>query len=102
MTYVFYVYLHNKADCQDDEVIKFRSRTATEARRLASQWNDSNRCRFRVGKAYRSREFQKAHPDWYKLLSGHAPEPNRLWDKGPEDKKMDREVARIAYGVKKR
>jgi len=63
---IFYVYLHNKTDCRDDEVRKVKAATPKEAKEIASS-RDS--WRWNVGRAYRAKDFRKAHPDWYSLLS---------------------------------
>lgn len=64
---IFYVYMHNKIDPQDDEVYKFIAKSTAAAKKMA-QRRDA-RGRFNVGKAMRAKDFRKRHPDWYSLIS---------------------------------
>ena len=65
VTHVFYVYCHNRTDNQDDTVLKIKATSSTQAKEKASNKIRSN---FRVGAAYRVKDFRTIHPDWYDLL----------------------------------
>jgi hypothetical protein len=69
---IFYVYMHNKVDRQDDEVYKLVAKSSTKAKDIARR--KDSRGRFNVGSAYRAKDFRIRHPDWYKLLSDQKAE----------------------------
>lgn len=69
---IFYVYMHNKVDRQDDEVYKLIAKSSAQAKVMAGR--KDGRQRFNVGMAQRAKDFRKRHPDWYSLLSDRKAE----------------------------
>jgi hypothetical protein len=65
---IYFVWLHNKTDCRDDDVLKIGVRSKGQATRIAHQMAQSN---FSVGRTFTRQEFKKYDPEWHSLQWGH-------------------------------
>jgi hypothetical protein len=67
---LFFVYLSNRVDERDDEVVKVQASTKTRALKLVS---DKYGCRFGIGKVMTRQGLKRFYPDWHELLWGKPP-----------------------------
>lgn len=66
---LFFAYLHNTADSQDDEVLKIKAKTKSRALDLATDYIERHG-RFTLGEVMRRKRLKRAYPDWHALLWG--------------------------------
>ena len=66
----YFVWLNNVRDHQDDEVLRLKARSASEAERLARDHLDvqGKHLRFYVGRICDLPTFYKDYPDWKGLV----------------------------------
>lgn len=69
---LFFVYMENNTDRQDDEVWKIRAKTKPSARKLAL--NHPSAHRFTVRSVMTRKGFKRSDPEWHALLWGVEPE----------------------------
>lgn len=61
---IFYVYLHNRTNSLDDNVVKVKAKSKKEVRENF----EYDRSRFSFGEAYTPAEFRKVDSFWWSLL----------------------------------
>jgi hypothetical protein len=64
---IFYVYMENRTDRQDDEVRKVVAASSIKAKKMVRRSMDSQK--FTISGAYRPKDFRIRYKDWYDLLS---------------------------------
>lgn len=67
---VYYAWMHNKTDCQDDEPMKIWASSNKEAKKTALDFCRSN---FYLGEIFTARQFRSYDPDFYDLMKSHSP-----------------------------
>lgn len=65
---IYFVWLHNKTDQRDDDVLKIKAQSKGQATRIAHQMCRSN---FYVGRTFTRQEFKAYDPWWHSLRWGH-------------------------------
>lgn len=63
---VYYVVMHNTTAGQDDTAYKLAANSPMEARAAARRKDFDGR--FRVGEAYRPKDFSARYPDWFNQM----------------------------------
>ena len=66
---LYFVWLHNRTDRLDDDVMKVRAASKDKAREVAEQYYQSHR--FDIGHIYTGKEFKEVDPWWHSLMWGH-------------------------------
>lgn len=70
----YFIWLHNKTDRQDDNVLKIRAQSKGQATRIAHQMCRPN---FNIGRTFTRQEFKKYDPDWHAMVWGHKADNER-------------------------
>lgn len=65
---IYFVWLHNRTDKRDDDVLKIKAQSENQATQIARQMCRSN---FYVGRAFTRQEFKEYDPLWHNLRWGH-------------------------------
>lgn len=64
---VFYAYLENNTDRQDDDILKIKAKDAKAARYVARSYVEGAG-RFSLRGVYSVADFRKRYPGWYPLV----------------------------------
>ena len=67
---IYFAWLSNHTDCQDDDVLKIWAKDKREARKEAE---DFCRCNFSISSIFTLKEFKKYDPDFHSLFWGQCP-----------------------------